>query len=357
MVCLLFLYGFRGSKNLLQDPRLEALNGNGIWSTEGAGKVEKARTAGTLLEAGTDAFVFQRVALKKRLKGKALIVSAWVNSDIPGAAFIELSDRKGADLRSAAHPGDGRWRLLKLAVQAPKEAELEFRFRVVKGRAYIKEAAVEKGLISSLDPGTGFLPGLETLYKLTGVIAFSAFICVTVFYFRSSNEFFLKTIEAALILLASSAAMLMLERPFNASVTSNIAWTLLAASLLIYAGSRSETHKDKSFLLEVFKRPGSVFTALTIVMLMVSVNALRNNAVREAELAGRAAYLFFLGAAVSITAQRVYGKLKESETRRAGAAHIDPDELGAEGIPQDNFAEIRKTRRRHEGNPYEAQLP
>lgn len=356
MVCLLFLYGFRGNKNLLQDPRLEALNDNGIWGTEGAGKVEKARTAGMLLEAGTDAFVFQRIALKKKLKGQALTISAWVNSDIPGSAFIELSDRKGADLRSATHPGDGRWRLLKLTAEAPKEAEpLEFRFRVVKGRAYIKEASFEKGLTSSLDPGTGFLPGLETLYKLTGLIAFSAFICVTVFYFRSSNAFFLKTIEAALILLASSAAMLMLERPFNASVTSNIAWTLLAASLFIYAGSRSGTHADKSFLFEVFKRPGSVLTAFTIVMLMVSVNALRNNAVREAELAGRAAYLFFIGAAVSITAQRVYGKLKESKTRTgAGSAHIDPDELGVEGIPQDNFAEIRKTRRRHEGNPYEA---
>ncbi|MEK7773105.1 MAG: hypothetical protein AAB307_02055, partial [Deltaproteobacteria bacterium] len=158
------------------------------WSIEGDATVKKAGANGVELysKAGGAPFLYQRIKLNRGVRGRPLTLAAWVKSDSPGGAVIEYSDRLGNDFKSVAHPGDGQWRLLSVAVRVSETLEtVEFRIRNYRaGATFAKDLQATTRAVMSDNQGA--VPGYDFAgaYRTFGIIALSGVILATIIYFR-----------------------------------------------------------------------------------------------------------------------------------------------------------------------------
>jgi len=272
------------------------------WSLEGEATVKKAGANGVELysKAGGTPFLYQRIKLGRGNRGRPLTLAAWVKSDSPGGAVIEYSDRKGNDVKSGAHPGDGEWRLLKVIVRAPETLDtVEFRIRNYRaGATSVKDPQVTTRSVMSDDQGAVAGYDFAGAYRTSGIIALSGLILATIIYFRQTKATAnTGLMEAFIILVMLADMMLMLQRPLNSEVTSNMAWAvfvILAARLAMSRFKKTGGWKRGRII-----KPKAILIMLSIFFAVLAVNAIRSGSQADAEKnAGRAFAAMMLGAGV-----------------------------------------------------------
>ncbi len=90
-------------------------------------------------------FIYQSIKDINNLRGREIVLGAWVKTSTPDAVAIEYSDRAGVDVRSPYHPGDGKWRYLELTYLLPDKAiRVEYRLRLYAPAKALVAGAVLK---------------------------------------------------------------------------------------------------------------------------------------------------------------------------------------------------------------------
>lgn len=293
--------------NLLENPALDTggADGEGAtpggWVLEGDAAVEPTDDGLALRSTGGTPFLFQQVPVDRRLKGSMATLSAWVRSEVTEGAYVEFSNRKGMDVRSKAHPGDGLWHRLELTVRVPAEDDVaEFRLRHYRGgTTYIREA--------SLVPGSRSLMGRNPTAAVDGGpraiwFVFIGLLALLVpFYFRRRRYMaHARLLEAGLTLLVISNLLLLVSRPEVSAVTSNIAWGLTASASLVFAVSVLGAGGAS-----LFRRPGAVYVTVFLAVLAVLLYELSTGSVSGAEDAAKTLFALVVAEAVVMTARRV----------------------------------------------------
>lgn len=318
--------------NILKNPGFEKWNGvpEG-WSLEGAGAVKKMTGGAGLSSGGPDTpFLYQQLPLKKRLAGKHITFAGWVRSDVPGAAFLEYSDRKGTDIRSLPHPGDGEWHYLKLNARVggtPGVAEFRFR-NYGQGTNFIKEPVVSFGAVSA-DSAPG--AAASTALKWTVFAALGMVFIAVLFAGKKGREIHKRLFRAFLAFILLSSMSLILSRNIDAAAASTAALVCLAA---FFAAIAVKVFRDKRGAVPVFlRRIDVLIISVSILFAALAVNSIRNGAVREAERNARWAYaLFVTGGAVITVSKLVPRKSKgveeiemlRAEALKQGTARTEP---------------------------------
>ncbi len=151
VLCMLAIAGgcskFEG-ENLLENGDFTLWNGSASmpagWSVEGNNitveksdvVVDETGMTSIVVRYSSDGFafgspfLFQSIKDIKDLRGREIVLGAWVKTSTPDAVAIEYSDRAGIDVRSDFHPGDGKWRRLTLKYLLPDRAiSAEYRLR------------------------------------------------------------------------------------------------------------------------------------------------------------------------------------------------------------------------------------
>lgn len=305
----------KDQSNFLKNPKFEEWNASPVdWRLEGDGTVAKADPGAELKSTGTSTpFLYQTFEITRRYRGSTLTLAAWVKTNIADSAVIEFSDRKGHDAKSTAHAGDGSWKLLTLTVKVPdSQGSIEFRFRNYKaGSSFIREASMSAGTEPAIGTTAGSALSASGGYRAAGYLFMMILIALTVIYFKRRTSVSLpKAYEVFLILLALSGVMLMAQRPVNAALTANIAWSVLIIALL----ARLLGNVGVSPLKEVCKRPGAVFISGSLLLGAATVNALRNGSVNEAQKTAAAAYILMLLGGASIVIRMAVEKLRPAES-------------------------------------------
>lgn len=328
---LLSLNGCSEEGNILKDPKFEKWKGGELseWKLEGEGTLIKTETGAELISKGDSTpFIYQQISVKRRYKGMLLTLAAWVKTKSPESVYIELSDRQGHDSKSDAHSGDGEWHLLKLTARVPETSEtIELRVRNFKpSDTFVKEASISTGTVASIDRENIPRVSVSGAYKIAGIFASTVLMVLTFVFFKARKDIKVKVIEAFILLVILSNIMLMAGKPINSAITANIAWGLLALAFIVYIISRVHFKPSFSFL----KRPGAFCVAVSVISLILTLNAIRGGSVSKAEKAAKAAYLSMLAGAVSISARKVYrvfSKDREEMVRvyRNGAAWQSAD--------------------------------
>ncbi len=272
------------------------------WSIEGDATVKKAGENGVELYSKTEGgpFLYQSIKPRRGNRGRPVTLAAWVKADTPGGAVIEYSDRKGNDLKSPAHPGDGQWRLLKVTVRPPETPDpFEFRIRNYRsGIIFAKDPQVTRR--SVISDGEGAVPGydLSGAFKTAGVIALSGLIVATIVYSsRMKAAPWAGPLKAFIILVILADMMLILQRPMNSVVTSNIAWAvfIILAARLAISRLRGRTWLKWGRVA----RPETILIMLSVFFAVLTVYAVRAGSLSEAEKdAGRAFAAMMAGAGV-----------------------------------------------------------
>lgn len=303
--------------NFLKNPKFEKWNGGPEgWFLEGEATVAKTGSGAELKSGGTATpFLYQTFEIKRRYRGSAITLAAWVKTNLAESAVIEFSDRKGHDSRSGAHPGDGEWRLLTLTVKVPDSpGNIEFRFRNYKaGSSFIREASMSTGEGPLIAKRTGELSAAGG-YRAGGYILIFALLSAEVFFFKKVSSLpYARFCEAFLVLLTLSALMLIAGRSVNAGVTANIAWAVVLLVLLQRLFKKLDPVPVKNALTKLFKKPGSVFISASLVLVAATVNALHNGSVREAEMTARGAYILMLLGGASIAVRMVFNRFRAQE--------------------------------------------
>ena len=314
----LLISGCNAGKNLLENSRFEDADPiSSGWSLEGGGSVKKTADGAVLrAEGDSTPFIYQGVSAKVFGKERLFTLSAWVSSDTPDSAYLEFSNRQGADIRSEAHPGDGSWRLLKLTARAPEGSQkVEFRIRLYRGGSLsIREASFSAGAASTLEKRSldGIVLGASwAKWALEAALIIAALSAAAVFMpYRDREE--ARVFEGFLLLLILSNIMLVAGKSFNAGAASNAAWVLLSLWLirraLQGAFKRKKRGNDASFM----KRVPSAFAALCLFATVAIVYALKNGDVKGAEKAANFAYLLFLTTAAALALEKTLSKAWEA---------------------------------------------
>lgn len=308
------------------------------WSIEGDATIKKAGASGVELHSrsGGAPFLYQRIKSGRGNRGMPATLAAWVKADAPGGAVIEYSDRKGNDFKSEAHPGDGQWRLLKVTVRPPETPDpFEFRIRSYRGGIiFAKDPIVTRKFVSSDKEGA--VPGhdLSGAYGTAGVIALSGLIVATLLYFRRTKATAAtRLLKAFIILVILSDMMLILRRPLNSEVTSNIAWALfiiLAACLAV-----SRIREAGGWRWGGVARPEAVLIMLSVFFAVIAVYSIRSGLKAEAErYAGRAFAAMMIGAGVIAFSRLVPKKGANIEALRR-MRERRPEENGAARLAKD----------------------
>ncbi|MBI5902522.1 MAG: hypothetical protein HZB84_03430 [Deltaproteobacteria bacterium] len=272
------------------------------WSIEGDATVKKAGENGVELysKTGGGSFLYQSIKPRRGNRGRPVTLAAWIKADTPGGAVIEYSDRKGNDFKSAAHPGDGQWHLLKVIVRPPETLDtFEIRIRNYRaGIIFAKDPTVTRKFVSSDKEGA--VPGydLSDTYRTAGVIALSGLIVATMVYFRRTKATpRARLLKAFIILVILADMMLILRRPLNSEVTSNIAWVvfIILAARLAVSRLRGRTWLKWGRVA----RPETILIMLSVFFAVLTVYAVRAGSLSEAEKdAGRAFAAMMAGAGV-----------------------------------------------------------
>lgn len=272
------------------------------WSIEGDATVKKAGENGVELDSkpGGAPFLYQSIKPGRNSRGMPVTLAAWVKADTPGGAVIEYSDRKGNDFKSAAHPGDGQWHLLKVTVRRPETLDtFEIRIRSYRaGTVFAKEPTVTRRFVSSDKDGA--VPGydLSGAFKTAGVIALAGIIMATTVYFRRTKATpRARLLKAFIILVILADMMLILQRPMNSEVTSNIAWALFIILAVRLAISRLRGRTGLRW--RRIARPETILIMLSVFFAVLTVYAIRAGSLSDAEKdAGRAFSAMMIGAGV-----------------------------------------------------------
>lgn len=294
------------------------VGGKGGWSTENA-DVARAGGAGIMVGSAAKGFIYQRV--ERAAHGSAAVVaSAWVYSSTPGTAFLELSDRKGTDIKGAPHPGDGRWRLLELEAGPLSWPDgVEFRVVTIGAQAYVKDASFLPANIYSRRRSLE-MPGADGFKRLLAVIVVPLFASAGALAADNLRQGIgPRLLAASFALLSVSATMLAIGEPQKAALAANIG-VALGSTVLIIGWAGGGAYRA---MTPLFRFPGSIPIGLSIAMLPAVVACIAAGAKKEAELAAKASYLLFVAGAVSIAAQRAW-QWQGGRRRLAGDACNGP---------------------------------
>ncbi|MBI5827547.1 MAG: hypothetical protein HZB22_07470 [Deltaproteobacteria bacterium] len=308
------------------------------WSIEGDATVKKAGENGVEIysKPGGAPFLYQSIKPGRNSRGKPVTLAAWVKADTPGGAVIEYSDRKGNDFKSATHPGDGQWHLLKVTVRPPETSDpFEFRIRDYRaGVIFAKDPTVTRKFVSSDKEGAVLGYDLSDTYRTAGVIALSGLIAATIVYFRRTKATpRARLLKAFIILVILADMMLILRRPLNSEVTSNIAWAvfIILAARLAVSRLRGRTGLKWGRVA----RPEAILITLSLFFAVLTVYAIRSGSLSEAEKdAGRAFAAMMIGAGVIAFSKLVPKKsanlvvlkhLREKRIEENGAVRLAKD--------------------------------
>ncbi|MBI5588525.1 MAG: hypothetical protein HY889_09210 [Deltaproteobacteria bacterium] len=305
--------------NFLKNSKFEKWNAQPEgWRLEGDGAVVKSDPGAELKSTGTATpFLYQTFEITRRYRGSTMTLAAWVKTNVADSAVIEFSDRKGHDAKSEAHAGDGTWKLLTLTVKVPDSpGSIEFRFRNYKaGSSFIREASMSAGTEPVIGTTAGSALSASGGYRAAGYLLMTTLIVLTVIYFKRRKSVSLPNVyEVFLILLALSGVMLMAQRPLNAVLTANIAWSILIMALFARLFGKVSISPLKEACKKPFKRPGAALISASLLLGAATVNALRNGSVNEAQKMAAVAYILMLLGGASIILRMAVRKLRPAES-------------------------------------------
>lgn len=295
LACL-FVFAACGGDNLLKNSRFK--NWKNVpeeWSVEGPATVLKTGDGGAVLksESAASPFLYQQIRLRKGPAERLITLAAWVKSDVPDSTVIEFSDRLGTDRKSAAHPGDNDWHLLKMTVRANSSSGIvEFRVRNYKGgTVYIREASVSLGSNSLLEKASEPAFALNGTYKTLAYASIFAVFGLTVRWFRNlRRRAEARAAETVLLLFIMTGFMLMIGRPAYAAITANIACGAFIIFMICYIRSRLSVNLYRGAALGELKKPGALFILFSVLIALVSLYALHHGDVSAAERAAEIAW-------------------------------------------------------------------
>lgn len=329
LLAALFISGCAEETNLLRNPRFEAWKGlpEG-WVFEGPGSVRHAEDIGAEILSDDGApFLYQKITVGSRYKGKPMTFSAWVRTDVEGSIVVEFSDRKGQDIKSSAHPGDGQWRLLSVTVNLPSSSdEVELRLRnYKKGSAFVKEAAATPGNESSLAMPVKPADRAAASYKEAALLVLIA-AWLSIIFKRRGAPYPGRLMETSAMLLAVSAALCFINKGFHAGLSHKLGWGVFVSGIGSFALLKAGK-EGREALASFYKRPGSSLISLSLLMLVLVVFELRSGDVNGAGGYARASYILMLaGAAVAglkkAFKKGIYAQTYPLEKYRAGRRRL-----------------------------------
>ena len=302
---LLILCGCEGNKNLIDNSGFEVWTDMPFgWSVEGDCEVTRVEGGGVLFKAKDDGapFLYQGVEPRSYHRGNLITLASWVKSSVPRSVVVEFSDRKGTDIKSQPHPGDGRWHLLSVTLRVPHDAEvLEMRLRSYRpGTALFREAAMTVGTGTILKGGRAGVFSLEGVYTEIGIVVLVVLAIVTVRYLDRWQHLWVgRALRTFFILVFMANGMQMLGKEENAIVTSIVAWSVFGILMFVVFINRRESIFEAGMIHGFLKRPWIPFIALSLFGVIFTVIFLSIGSVHLAEKSAGIAYAGMLGGAIA----------------------------------------------------------
>ncbi len=308
LFALSFIPGCDTGRNLIENAEFkDRSKGPERWLIDGKAEVKKPE-GGTveLVPAGPGgAFLYQPIKMRRLYQGNILTLSAMVKSSSPENAALEFSDRKGRDVTSPFHPGDGRWHILKVTTKVPEGAEnIEVRLRTFKSvSALFRSPHLVIGTGTPLSEDDGGENTIESALYIFAGAYFMILLTISIHFYmrRRAAGGAARVVGVFLMLVALANLMLILGRPFNAVLTSVIAWGVFLSGMVVVIAWRGDGSFVMEYLRLMIKRPASVFVVLSVLSALSVIAFLYEGSTRLAAGAARLSYIFMLiGAALAV---------------------------------------------------------